>query len=153
MITHQIDRLTEDERQLLRSPVCGWRLPRPRGRWAISRRPETEQMLEALARKGSHFGNVHGSGVAGRDLFGSYAFHHILYQNVLYQRAHAGAAAQIHRRGGEAAGWVGKRTADIAPTLRGISSKVAIFQAHALSQPGCGEFRRNDLVIKKPPTI
>ena len=49
---------------------------------------------------------------------GSYAFQHILYQNVLYQRLTPGRRAQIHRRMGERLreGY-GKRTADIAPTL------------------------------------
>ena len=74
-------------------------------------------MLEALARKDRR-GTSRVAEWPDGTYSGSYAFHHILYQNVLYQRLTPGRRAQIHRRMGERLreGY-GKRTADIAPTL------------------------------------
>ena len=75
-------------------------------------------MLEALGAEGSHSGGVRPAEWPDGTYSGSYAFHHILYQNVLYQRLTPGRRAQIHRRMGERLrDAYGNRTADIAPTL------------------------------------
>ena len=120
MITHQLDRLTEDERQLLEvASVAGVDFSAALVAAGLARDPlETEQTLEALARKDR---TLVASGAAewpDGTYSGSYAFHHILYQNVLYQRLTPGRRAHIHRRLGERLrDGYGKRTADIAPTL------------------------------------
>ena len=79
---------------------------------------ETEQLLEALARRDR---TLVSSGVAewpDGTYSGSYSFQHVLYQNALYQRLTPGLRVQIHRRMGERLqkGY-GKRTEDIAATL------------------------------------
>ena len=120
MITHQIDRLTEDERQLLEvASVAGGEFAAALVAAGLSRDAlETEQMLEALARKDRTLVTSRVAEWPDGTFSGSYAFHHILYQNVLYQRLTPGRRAQIHRRMGERLreGY-GNRTADIAPTL------------------------------------
>jgi DNA-binding winged helix-turn-helix (wHTH) protein/tetratricopeptide (TPR) repeat protein len=120
MITHQFDRLAEGEQQLLEvASVAG-------GEFAAALVAaglpadvlETEQALEALTRKGRTL--VPSGGLEWPDgtYSGSYCFHHILYQNVLYQRRGPGGRIQIHRAMGvrlEQA--YGDRSAEIAPTL------------------------------------
>jgi len=79
---------------------------------------ETEQMLEAVARKDCTLVPSRAAEWPDGTYSGSYSFHHILYQNVLYQRLTPGRRAQIHRRMGERLrDGYGKRTADVAPTL------------------------------------
>jgi predicted ATPase len=120
MITHQMDRLTEEERQLLEvASVAGSEFAAALVAAGLSRDTlETERMLETLARKDRTL--VASRAVEWPDgtYSGSYAFHHILYQNVLYQGLTPGRRAQIHRRMGERLrdGYA-SRTADIAPTL------------------------------------
>ena len=120
MITHQIDRLTEDERQLLEvASVAGGEFAAALVAAGLSRDAlETEHVLEALARKDSTLVLSRVAEWPDGTYSGSYCFHHILYQNVLYQRLAPGRRAQIHRRMGERLrDAYGKRTADIAPTL------------------------------------
>ena len=104
----------------LRSPA--WRvanLPLPLSPLDLTRDAlETEQMLEALARKDRTLVASRVAEWPDGTFSGSYSFHHILYQNVLYQRLTPGRRAQIHRRMGERLrDAYGKRTADIAPSL------------------------------------
>ena len=115
-----MDRLTEDERQLLEvASVAGGEFAAALVAAGLSRDAlETEQMLEALARKDRTLVASRLAEWPDGTYSGSYAFQHILYQNVLYQRLTPGRRAQIHRRMGERLrDGYGKRTADIAPTL------------------------------------
>ena len=120
MINHQIDRLTEGERELLEvASVAGGEVAAAVVAAGLSRDSlEIEQMLEALARKHRTLVPTKVAEWPDGTFSGSYSFHHILYQNVLYQRLTPGRRAQIHRRMGERLqeGY-GNRTADIAPTL------------------------------------
>jgi len=120
MITHQMDRLTEDEGQLLEvASVAGSEFAAALVAAGLTRDAlETEQMLEALARKDRTLVTSRVAEWPDGTFSGSYSFHHILYQNVLYQRLTPGRRAQIHRRMGERLrDAYGKRTADIAPSL------------------------------------
>jgi class 3 adenylate cyclase len=120
MISHQLDRLTEDERQLLEvASVAGREFAAALVAAGLARDTvETEQMLEALARKDRTLVASRPAEWPDGTYSGSYAFHHILYQNVLYQGLTPGRCAQIHRRMGERLrDAYGTRTADIAPTL------------------------------------
>lgn len=120
MITHRIDRLTEDERQLLEvASVAGAECAAALVAAGLSRDTmEVEQALEALARRDL---TLVPSGVSewpDGTYSGSYVFHHILYQNVLYQRLTPARRVQIHRRMGERLEQAyEKRTEDIAPAL------------------------------------
>jgi DNA-binding winged helix-turn-helix (wHTH) protein len=120
MITHRIDRLSEDERQLLEvASVAGSECSAALAAAGLSRDAmEIEQLLEALARKDHTLVPSAASEWPDGTYSGSYAFHHILYQNVLYQRLTPGRRVQIHRRMGERLEQAyAERTADIAPTL------------------------------------
>jgi class 3 adenylate cyclase/predicted ATPase len=120
MISHQMDLLTEDERQLLEvASVAGGEFAAALVAAGLGRDAlETEQMLEALARKERTLVGARPAEWPDGTYSGSYAFHHILYQNVLYQGLTPGRRAQIHRRMGERLrDAYGNRTVDIAPTL------------------------------------
>src|SRR6185295_20036253 len=120
MISHQLDRLTADERQLLEvASVAGGDFAAALVAAGLGRDAlETEQMLEALARKDRTLVASRAAEWPDGTYSGSYAFHHILYQNVLYQGLTPGRRAQIHRRMGERLrDAYGNRTADIAPML------------------------------------
>ena len=120
MIMHRLDRLTEDERQLLEvASVAGAEFSTALIAAGLSRDPfETEQALDALARKDRTLVSSGESEWPDGTYSGTYAFHHILYQNVLYQRLTPARRTQIHRRMGERLRDAYRdRTADIAPTL------------------------------------
>jgi predicted ATPase len=120
MITHQFDRLAEGEQQLLEvASIAG-------GEFAAALVAaglpadvlETEQALEALTRKGRTLVQSGGSEWPDGTYSGSYSFHHILYQNVLYQRRAPGGRIQIHRAMGvRLEQGYGDRAAEIAPAL------------------------------------
>ena len=120
MITHRIDRLSEGEQQLLEAvSVAGSECSAALVAAGLSRDTvESEEVLEGLARK-DHM--LMSSGVSewpDGTYSGSYAFHHILYQNVLYRRLSPAWRLQIHHRMGERLerGYAG-RTENIAATL------------------------------------
>src|SRR5262249_43905060 len=120
MISHQLDRLTEEERQLLEvASVAGGEFAAALVAAGLGRDAlETEEMLEALARKDRTLEASRPAEWPDGTYSGAYAFHHILYQNVLYQELTPGRRAQIHRRMGERLrDAYGTKTADIAPTL------------------------------------
>ena len=120
MISHQMDRLTEGERQLLEAvSVGGGECSAALVAAGLSRDAlETEQMLEALTRKDRTLVASRVAEWPDGTYSGSYSFQHILYQNVLYQRLTPGLRVQIHRRMGERLKKAyGKRTEDIAPML------------------------------------
>lgn len=103
MITHQVARLTEDERHLLDiASVAGGEFSAALVAAGLSRDAvEVERDLEALARK-DHM--LVPSGVSewpDGTYSGSYAFRHILYQNVVYQHLAPGQRVQTHRRLGK----------------------------------------------------
>jgi DNA-binding winged helix-turn-helix (wHTH) protein/tetratricopeptide (TPR) repeat protein len=100
MITHQVGRLTEGERRLLDvASVAGGEFSAALVAAGLSHDAvEVERDLEALVRK-DH--TLEPSGVSewpDGTYSGSYAFHHILYQNVIYQRLAPGQRVQTHRR-------------------------------------------------------
>jgi class 3 adenylate cyclase len=120
MITYQIGRLTEDERRLLDvASVAGAEFSAALVSAGLSRDTvEVERDLETLARK-DHI--LVPSGVSewpDGTYSGSYAFHHILYQNVIYQQLAPGQRVQTHGRLGKRLeeGYSG-RTWEIAPVL------------------------------------
>jgi predicted ATPase len=120
MISHQLDRLTEEERQLLEvASVAGGEFSAALVAAGLGRDTlEAEQMLDALARKDRTLVASTPAEWPDGTYSGSYAFHHILYQNVLYQGLTPGRRVQTHRRMGERLrNAYGNRTADIAPTL------------------------------------
>jgi class 3 adenylate cyclase/predicted ATPase len=120
MISHQMDRLTDEERQLLEvASVAGGEFAAALVAAGLARDAvETEERLESLARKDRTLVASRPTEWPDGTYSGSYAFHHILYQNVLYQGLTPGRRAQIHRRMGERLRDAhGNRTADIAPTL------------------------------------
>lgn len=120
MITHRIDRLTEDERQLLEvASVAGGEFSAALVAAGLSRDAlEIEGLLEALTRKDRTLVPSVEAEWPDGTYSGSYSFHHILYQNVLYQRITPGRRAQIHRRMGERLrDGYRDRTVDIAPAL------------------------------------
>jgi DNA-binding winged helix-turn-helix (wHTH) protein/tetratricopeptide (TPR) repeat protein len=100
MITHQVGRLTESERRLLDvASVAGGEFSAALVAAGLSHDAvEVERDLEALVRKDN---TLVPSGVSewpDGTYSGSYAFHHILYQNVIYQRLAPGQRVQTHRR-------------------------------------------------------
>jgi class 3 adenylate cyclase/predicted ATPase len=120
MISHQMDRLTQEERQLLEvASVAGGEFAAALVAAGLGRDElETEQLLDALAGKDRTLVASRAAEWPDGTYSGSYAFHHILYQNVLYQGLTPGRRAQIHRRMGERLrDAYGNRTADIAPML------------------------------------
>ena len=96
MISHQMDRLTEDERQLLEAvSVGGGECSAALVAAGLSRDAlETEQMLEALTRKDRTLVTSRVAEWPDGTYSGSYSFQHILYQNVLYQRLTPGRACR-----------------------------------------------------------
>jgi DNA-binding winged helix-turn-helix (wHTH) protein/tetratricopeptide (TPR) repeat protein len=103
MITYQVGRLTEDERRLLDvASVAGGEFSAALVAAGLSRDAvEVERELEALARK-DH--TLVPSGVSewpDGTYSGSYAFRHILYQNVVYQNLAPAQRVQTHRRLGK----------------------------------------------------
>jgi tetratricopeptide (TPR) repeat protein len=100
MITHQVGRLTESERRLLDvASVAGGEFSAALVAAGLSHDAvEVERDLEALVRKDN---TLVPSGISewpDGTYSGSYAFHHILYQNVIYQRLAPGQRVQTHRR-------------------------------------------------------
>ena len=100
MITHRIDRLSEDEQQLLEAAsVAGSECAAALVAAGLSRDTvETEEVLEGLARKDHTLVSSGVSEWPDGTYSGSYAFRHILYQNVLYQRLSPARRLQIHHR-------------------------------------------------------
>jgi class 3 adenylate cyclase/tetratricopeptide (TPR) repeat protein len=103
MITYQVGRLTEDERRLLDvASVAGGEFSAALVAAGLSRDAvEVERDLEALARKDHTL--VPAGAIEWPDgtYSGSYAFRHILYQNVIYQHLAPGERVQTHKRLGE----------------------------------------------------
>jgi DNA-binding winged helix-turn-helix (wHTH) protein len=120
MITHRIDRLSENEQHLLEVvSVAGSECSAALVAAGLSRDiVETEEVLEGLARKDHMLVSSGVSEWPDGTYSGSYAFHHSLYQNVLYQRLSPAWRLQIHHRMGERLeqGYAG-RTENIAATL------------------------------------
>ena len=103
MITYQVARLSEDERHLLDiASVAGAEFSAALVAAGLSRDAvEVERDLEALVRK-DHI--LVPSGVSewpDGTYSGSYAFGHILFQNVVYQHLAPGQRVQTHRRLGK----------------------------------------------------
>ena len=120
MITHRIDRLSENAQQLLEAvSVAGRECSAALVAAGLSRDVvETEEVLEGLARKDHMLVSSGVSEWPDGTYSGSYAFHHILYQNVLYRRLSPAWRLQIHHRMGERLeqGYAG-RTENIAAAL------------------------------------
>ncbi|QPF94368.1 ATP-binding protein [Bradyrhizobium commune] len=120
LITHRIDRLTDDERQLLEvASVAGSECPAALVAAGLARdEMQTEEILAELTRRDRTLVSSGVSEWPDGTYSGSYAFHHILYQNVLYQRLPPARRVQVHRRMGERLerGYAG-RTENIAASL------------------------------------
>ncbi len=120
MINYQVGRLTEDERRLLEvASVAGGDFSAALVAAGLSRDAvEVERELEALTRK-DH--TLVPSGVSewpDGTYSGSYAFRHILYQNVVYQHLAPGQRVQTHRRLGKRLEQAyGDLTSEVAPVL------------------------------------
>ena len=120
MITYQIGYLTEDERRLLDiGSVAGAEFSAALVAAGLSRDTvEVERDLEALARKDHTLVTSGISEWPDGTYSGSYAFRHILYQNVIYQQLAPGQRVQTHRRLGKRLEEAyGGRTSEIAPEL------------------------------------
>ncbi|TPQ30999.1 transcriptional regulator [Bradyrhizobium guangdongense] len=120
MITHEIGRLTEDERRLVdAASVAGLEFSASLVAAGLSRDAiETERQLEALARK-DHLLVRSGAGEWPDGTYsGTYAFRHNLYQNVVYRHLAPGLRAQTHHRLGKRLEEAYRgRAAEIASTL------------------------------------
>lgn len=120
MINYQVSRLTEDERRLLEvASVAGGDFSAALVAAGLSRDAvEVERELEALTRKDHTLIPSGASEWPDGTYSGSYAFRHILYQNVVYQHLAPGQRVQIHRRLGKRLEQAyGNHTSEIAPVL------------------------------------
>ncbi|HMM90126.1 AAA family ATPase [Bradyrhizobium sp.] len=120
MINYQVSRLTEDERRLLEvASVAGGDFSAALVAAGLSRDAvEVERELEALTRKDHTLVPSGTSEWPDGTYSGSYAFRHILYQNVVYQHLAPGQRVQIHRRLGKRLEQAyGNLTSEIAPVL------------------------------------
>ena len=103
MITHELDRLNEEERHLLNvASVAGEEFSAALVAAGLSRDAiEVERDIEALVRKDHILVRSGASEWPDGTYSGSYAFRHILYQNVIYQDIAPGLRAQTHKRLGK----------------------------------------------------
>ena len=120
MIGHELDRLTDNERRLLDvASVAGDDFSAALVAAGLSDDAiEVERNIEALIRKDHILVRSGVSEWPDGTYSGSYAFRHILYQNIIYQNLPPGHRAQTHKRLGKRleeahAG----RTPEIAPAL------------------------------------
>jgi len=120
MISQELNRLSEDERRLLDvASVAGEEFSAALVAAGLSRDAvEVEMGLEALIRRDHIFVRSGVSEWPDGTYSGSYAFRHILYQNVIYQSLSPGHLAQTHKRLGRRLeeAYAG-RTCEIAPVL------------------------------------
>ena len=120
MLSRQIEHLTVDDQQMLEvASVGGGEFSAATVAHAMNRDAlDVEQALEFLAQKGIVLDALGATEWPDGTYTGSYAFHHALYQETLYQRLAPGRRAQLHRRFGEhlEAGCQAQAT-DIAPLL------------------------------------
>ena len=153
MITHQIDRLTEDERQLLEvASVAGGEFAAALVAAGLSRDAlETEQMLEALARKDRTLVASRAAEWPDGTYSGSYCLPPYSVSERALPTAHARAArSDPSPYGREVAGWVWESNGRYrAYAAHGISSKVAIFRTRCAISARLRRVRRNDLVIEE----
>ena len=120
MIGHELDRLTDNERRLLDvASVAGEDFSAALVAAGLSDDAiDVERDIEALIRKDHILVRSGVSEWPDGTYSGSYAFRHILYQNIIYQNLPPGRRAQTHKRLGKRleeahAG----RTPEIAPAL------------------------------------
>ena len=100
MITHHIERLTEENQRLLEvASAAGVEFPASLVAAGLSIGDlDAEQALEALARK-DHLLVPNGTSEWPDGTFSScYAFRHALQQNALYERLSPGRRVHVHRR-------------------------------------------------------
>ncbi|WP_225674932.1 AAA family ATPase [Bradyrhizobium hereditatis] len=120
MISYQVGRLTEDERRLLDvASVAGVEFSAALVAASLSRDAvEIERDLDALARKDHMLVPIGATEWPDGTYSGSYAFRHILYQNVIYQHLAPGQRVQTHRRlGNRLEKAYHDRTSEIASVL------------------------------------
>lgn len=120
MISQEFDRLSEDERRLIDvAAVAGEEFSAALVAAGLSRDAvEVERDIEALIRKHHIFVRSGVSEWPDATYSGSYAFRHILYQNVVYQDLSPGHRAQTHMRLGKRLETAyASRTSEIAPVL------------------------------------
>lgn len=110
---------------------------------------DVERTSKRRSGRGSNPRSFGGFRVARWNIFGLYAFRHILYQNIIYQNLPPGHRAQTHKRMGKRHGgaYTG-RTPEIAPALTFTLSRDATFES-ALLPPGSG--KELDETSRPPP--
>ncbi|WP_084805149.1 AAA family ATPase [Bradyrhizobium sp. NAS80.1] len=120
MIGHELDRLTDNERRLLDvASVAGEEFSAALVAAGLSDDAiDVERDIEASTRKDHILVRSGVSEWPDGTYSGSYAFRHILYQNVIYQSLPPGLRAQTHKRLGKRLeeAYAG-RTHEIAPAL------------------------------------
>jgi DNA-binding winged helix-turn-helix (wHTH) protein/tetratricopeptide (TPR) repeat protein len=120
MIGHELDRLTDNERRLLDvASVAGEEFSAALVAAGLSHDAiDVERDIETLIRKDHILVRSGVSEWPDGTYSGSYAFRHILYQNIIYQNLPPGHRAQTHRRLGKRLeeAYAG-RTTEIAPAL------------------------------------
>ena len=121
MITYQVARLTEHERRLLDiASVAGAEFSAALVAAGLSADPvEIERDLDAMARKHHTIVPSGASEWPDGTYSGLYAFHHILYQNVIYQQLAPAQRVQTHRR-------LAKRLEEAHPDRTEIASMLAL---------------------------
>ncbi|MBR1282740.1 AAA family ATPase [Bradyrhizobium sp. AUGA SZCCT0177] len=120
MITYQVTRLTEEERRLLNvASVAGVEFSAALVAAGLLRDTvEVERDLDTLARKDHMLVRASATDWPDGTYSGSYAFRHILYQNVIYQHLATGERVQLHRRlGNRLEKAFDHRTSEIASVL------------------------------------
>lgn len=120
MIGHELDRLTDNERRLLDvASVAGEEFSAALVAAGLSDDAiDVERNIEASIRKDQILVRSGVSEWPDGTYSGSYAFRHILYQNIIYQNLPPGHRAQTHKRLGKRLeeAYAG-RTGEIAPAL------------------------------------
>jgi class 3 adenylate cyclase/tetratricopeptide (TPR) repeat protein len=120
LITYQVGRLTEDERRLLDiASVAGVEFSAALVAAGLScDAVEVDRDLDALARKTNMLVPAGATEWPDGTYSGSYAFRHILYQNVVYQHLAPGQRTQTHTRlGNRLEQAYHDRTSEIASVL------------------------------------
>ncbi|OKO87071.1 hypothetical protein AC630_01165 [Bradyrhizobium sp. AS23.2] len=120
MIGHELDRLTDNERRLLDvASVAGEEFSAAIVAAGLSDDAiDVERDIEASIRKDHILVRSGVSEWPDGTYSGSYAFRHILYQNIIYQNLPPGLRAQTHRRlGNRLEEAYAGRTHEIAPAL------------------------------------
>jgi DNA-binding winged helix-turn-helix (wHTH) protein/predicted ATPase len=120
MIERQLDRVSHDERRLLEAAsVAGTAFSAASAAAALEESPElVEERLAGLARRGSFVRRTDREIWPDDTESDGYAFIHVLYKDVLYERIGTARRSRMHRLAGERLeAAYGDRAQEIAPEL------------------------------------